>query len=50
MVLNKIHLFKNGSESIFCYDASAEVQSNLTSLKREKEALELIIHEIVVGD
>ena len=32
------------------YDASAEVQFYLTSLKREKESLELPIREIVVGD
>ena len=51
MVLNKIHLFKNGSEYIcLFYDASAEVQTYLTSLRREKGALELLIHEIVVGD
>ena len=30
------------------YDASAEEQSYLTSLRREKEALELLIREIVV--
>ena len=30
------------------YDASAEEQSYLTSLRREKEALELHIREIVV--
>ena len=32
----------------FIYDASAEEQSYLTSLRREKEALELPILEIVV--
>ena len=51
MVLNKINLFKNGLRIYFLlYDASAEVQTYLTSLRREKEALELLIREIVVGD
>ena len=31
------------------YDASAEEQSYLTSLRREKEALELLIRDIVVS-
>jgi hypothetical protein len=31
------------------YDASAEVQTYLTILRREKKALELLIREIVVG-